>query len=466
MLGRKGNALFILLLSIILMVPLSGCTQEVAYMEGISPIIDQEGADPSILKKDGMYYYTKTTGNNVTLYRSVTLTDVAAGEIQVVYDPENNLTDLWAPEIQFLDNAWYIYFAATLPGDEIHHMYYLKNENPDPFTGAWKCDVVKGMDDKFAIDGVVLEVPEGKYFIWSGWEGYENVQQNLYLAEMISPTEVKEEKILLSEPEYNWERQGDPLVNEGPEILIRGDMINLVYSASGSWTDDYCLGLLTARVGDDLKNPEAWEKKKTPVMASANGVFGPGHNGFTVSDDDKQLIIIYHAARWQGAGWSRSVRFGYLEFEEDGRIAVMEPASSRELIPIPSRESARQVYLSDRFTLTGEVALISEEGTVSNQAAAGFLQRADEVSVTIECQEDSQKILYVYAKLPDTYDDALTTLLQIHINGENRIAMIYPSEYYQPIPIKATLKKGKNKIIISSETGGSTIHIDRIEVQN
>ncbi len=67
---------------------------------------------------------------------------------------------------------------------------------------------------------------------------------------------------------------GDPLVNEGPEILINKETIHLMYSASGSWTDDYCLGVLTASVDADVKSPDAWKKKDTPVMSKKNGVWG------------------------------------------------------------------------------------------------------------------------------------------------------------------------------------------------
>lgn len=297
--------------------------------EHIGAIIDEHGADPWVIKENNIYYYTKTTGNNVTLYCSDSLSKIGEGKKKVLYENAEELSAIWAPELHRISGKWYVYFAACESGDEIHHMYVLENEENNPFMGSWTCMALNGMDDKFAIDGTVFQRGEELYFLWSGWEGYENVQQNIYIAGMNSPTEVKEEKILLTAPEYAWEKHGNPLVNEGPEIIINGDTVNLVYSASGSWTDDYCLGVLTASVDADFKNPDEWRKNDKPIFASANGVWGPGHCSFVKSLDEKETLIIYHAAKYKGAGWNRCVHCGKVKFDEFGRIILGEPKEER-----------------------------------------------------------------------------------------------------------------------------------------
>lgn len=465
----KNNKMkrFLIVILLLMAVVFAGCAKKegITMTDHISPIIDQEGADPYVFKHGENYYYTKTTGNSVKLIRSSGLTGIAAGEECVVYEPISELEDLWAPEIFYLDDVWYVYFAASVPGEEMHHMYVLINENEDPFVGEWRCEPVKGMDDKFAIDGTVLEFESGRYFIWSGWEGYENVSQNLYLAEMISPTEVMEEKILICEPEYDWEKQGDPLVNEGPEVIVRGNTINLVYSASGSWTDFYCLGLLTADIKDDLKSRESWVKKETPILRSQNDVWGPGHNSFTVSPDGKEDIIVYHAARWGGAGWNRSVRFGYVEFDESGKIMDIEPVSSEERIKIPSGDAKRQIYSAETFSLSEGVELKENAQSDSGAAAEGFLEFSETASLQIECTKKEDALLHVYVKLKEFSDGEDLGSLQIKVNGEVYVEPIYPSAYFQPVSISVQLKEGINEIVLSSETGGSTLVIDRVETQ-
>ena len=78
-----------------------GCSkeEEIAATDNISPVIDQEGADPYVLKYDDVYYYTKTTATNIVLFRSSNLTGIAAGEQCIIYEPPFELVDLWAPEL-------------------------------------------------------------------------------------------------------------------------------------------------------------------------------------------------------------------------------------------------------------------------------------------------------------------------------------------------------------------------------
>ena len=62
---------------------------------------------------------------------------------------------------------------------------------------------------------------------------------------MESPFSMSSKAILLSTPEYDWElvtNGANVYVNEGPEILKKGDDIFLIYSAAFCMTDNYTLG--------------------------------------------------------------------------------------------------------------------------------------------------------------------------------------------------------------------------------
>ena len=122
---------------------------------------------------------------------------------------------------------------------------------------------------------------------------------------MADPMTIVSDRVCISRPEYEWEKQGYPYVNEGPQALIRNGKIFIIYSASGSWTDDYCLGQLTY-VGGDLLNPSSWKKEPEPLFSKTETIFGPGHASFVGSEDEDW--IIYHAARSSNAGWARQIR--------------------------------------------------------------------------------------------------------------------------------------------------------------
>lgn len=467
---KKIAVLLLLLLSL----PIAGCgntnkdkdggkQMEERRTDQITPQLDLDGADPWITKDQDTYYYTKTTGNNITIFHSGMLTDLAAGEGTVVYEADGGLENFWAPELHRLDGCWYIYFAANPVGNEIHRMYVLSNPQENPLSGEWSCMEMQGMDDTFAIDGTVLDQGKERYFLWSGWEGHENVRQDLYIARMVDPTTVQPEKILLSKPEYDWEMVGEPLVNEGPQVIIRGDTVNLLYSASGSWTNDYCLGLLTARAQDDPCDPSVWTKEKMPVFSSANGVYGPGHNGFAQSPDGSEDYLVYHSARWDGSGWNRSIRLQRLLFDEAGKICPMEPLDSGALMKLPAGEPNRIRFTEKDFTYAGGV-----EGkpvdSVFETAAVGLEDVQDSVTVTASLQQEGEYTLMIYARVEDCYEEAYRPSLEVTVNGTMSVAALAPSEYYQPMMLRRTLKKGENTIELRSEAGGDRWNIERIEL--
>ena len=56
------------------------------------------------------------------------------------------------------------------------------------------------------------------------------------------------------------------------------------------------MGMLTADEDSDLLDPKSWTKERHPVLESDEklGIYGPGHNSFTV-DENGQDICVYHA---------------------------------------------------------------------------------------------------------------------------------------------------------------------------
>ena len=261
------------------------------------------GADPWVLQKDGVYYYMHSKGFNLTLWRTKSIPDLRQAERRVIWRPPASgpyAKELWAPEIHFFQGKWYIYFAADAGQNSGHRIWVLENASPDPMQGEW---VMKGKladaTDRWAIDASVFENRGRLYVVWSGWENETNGVQNLYIAAMKNPWTIEGNRVRVSTPELPWERVGDldnqkntnepphVDVNEGPEILAHGDRLFLVYSASGCWTDAYCLGLLSARADSNLLDPASWKKAPAPVLSTRPEAqaFATGHCGFFKSPD-------------------------------------------------------------------------------------------------------------------------------------------------------------------------------------
>ncbi|HVF89255.1 MAG TPA: glycoside hydrolase family 43 protein [Blastocatellia bacterium] len=314
------------------------------------------GADPWVINKDGVYYYMHTTGDDLTIWKTRNLADLKKAEKKVVWTPPSSgpySKDIWAPELHFLQGKWYIYFAADAGRNQTHRLWVLENISPDPLQGNW---VMKGKladpSDKWAIDGSVFEHKGRLYVIWSGWEGDENGTQNIYIARMKNPWTIEGHRVRISSPAYPWEKVGDldvkrdpdnpphVDVNEGPQILSRGDKIFLVYSASGCWTEHYSLGMLSASADSDLLSPGSWKKSPRPVFESSPqaGAYGAGHNSFFQSPDGREDWILYHANSRpnQGCGGHRSPRAQRFTWRADGTPDFGKPLPIGKPMRAPS----------------------------------------------------------------------------------------------------------------------------------
>ncbi|WP_291292940.1 glycoside hydrolase family 43 protein [Enterococcus sp.] len=450
--------------ALVLAVPLlSSCrTADETLVDDFTAIIDNDGADPWIFQDDTYYYYTKTTGNNLTLWRSESLTEVAVGEEKIIWEMPAEFESIWAPELHQLDGTWVVYFAANHPS-ETHRMYALVNENQDPYSGDWQLEEIKGMDDKFAIDGTVLELDEQRYFLWSGWEGYENIAQNIYIAEMVSPTEVTGEKQLISVPEYEWEMRQKPLINEAPQVIIKGNTVNVMYSASGSWDNDYALGLLTMDRQDNPLDAQSWTKEAEPIFQQTETVFGPGHNGFAKSKDGTEDWLIFHAARWDHSGWQRSIRLQPIAWVDD-KPQLKVPLGDNEVQKLPSGEAKRLRLAASDAILEGDLTTANDEESLMKTVVQGFEATEDRLIFQPTIQQAGKATVIVYLKTQDYFSLSEPIYVQLKTDNESQRLAVYPSQYYQPIQTHLDLAAGKVQIEVSSEIGVDTLLVDRMEI--
>jgi len=317
-----------------------------------NPVVER-GADPWVIRWNGVYYYCRSGANDtIEVVRSERLHEIGSGDVACVWRaPEGTLysRELWAPELHYLRGKWYIYVAADDGDNHNHRMYVLEGTTQDPQDPFEFRGKICSPDDHWAIDGTVLEMDDGRlYFIWSGWSGDQNISQELYIAPMSDPCTISGERVMISRPTEPWERIGNPWVDEGPAVLKRNGITHIIYSASGSWTDDYCLGRLTCRDGN-VMNPASWEKVG-PVFSKVPTSYGPGHCSFTKSPDGLQDWIVYHACEVSGSGWAgRSVRMQPFAWDDADCPVFGEPVRVGEPIPLPSGTECRLTPSSDAY---------------------------------------------------------------------------------------------------------------------
>lgn len=275
------------------------------------PFIAQR-ADPYVYRHtDGKYYFTASVPeyDQIILRCADSLADLAAAEEKTLWVKHENgpqSLHIWAPEIHFLDGGWYIYYAAGDKDDEWEiRPYVLRCTGENPMEDTWEeAGMMQAADTDdfsfhaFSLDATVFEDAGERYYVWAEKTGVGKQISNLYIAKMESPTKLATDQVLLTTPDYQWERV-DFWVNEGPAVLKHDGKIYLTFSASATG-ECYCMGMLCAKEGADLLDPRVWEKHKDPVLTSdrEKEVYGPGHNSFVKAEDGATDLCIFHARQY------------------------------------------------------------------------------------------------------------------------------------------------------------------------
>ncbi|MEV8316641.1 glycoside hydrolase family 43 protein [Streptomyces sp. NPDC059900] len=271
-----------------------------------NPLVEQR-ADPHVTRHtDGHYYFTATSPqyDRIILRRSRTLRGLTRAEESVIWRRHTSGdmgSHIWAPELHHINGKWYIYFAAA-PADDVWkiRIWVLENANANPLKGSWteKGQLTTAWDT-FSLDATTFTHRGSRYLAWAQYEPGMDNNTGVFLSRMANPWTLTGPHIRLTTPEYEWECVGFK-VNEGPSVIQRNGRVFLTYSASA--TDfNYCMGLLTADTRSDLMDPASWSKSPTPVFTSNDTTkqYGPGHNCFTVAEDGRTDVLVYHARQYK-----------------------------------------------------------------------------------------------------------------------------------------------------------------------
>lgn len=401
--------------------------------------LNYSGADPWLTYYDGNYYLAATTWTSEwTMRRSPTLAGLKTAEPVTIYvetDLSRN-SNFWAPEFRLLDGPngprWYFYYSAGTPTGNYDNqrIHILESEGTDPMGPyTYKGRLIEPGGDRWMIDGSVLELNGGLYFLFSAF----GPRQSVYIAPMSDPWTLGGQGVLITEPEYPWEMSGG-MVNEGPVALQHDGQTFIVFSASSCATGDYKLGMLTYNGGDPL-DPAVWIKDPEPVFqrSDENGVYGPGHNGFFRSPDGTEDWIVYHAVDFpEGAcNGLRTTRVQRIAWNADGTPDFGIPVSPDEAIPAPSGDTGMDVELPAR--VISRFRWFSYENTYLRHS--NFYLRYDSARTSLA---DSQFVV-----VPGLADPAAISIESVNFPGfyvrqSNNAIMLTPDDHTDGFAADAT----------------------------
>ncbi|MGN0294119.1 MAG: family 43 glycosylhydrolase [Lachnospiraceae bacterium] len=134
---------------------------------------------------------------------------------------------IWAPEIHRIMGKWIIYYSAG-DVDDIWEIrpYVLECQGDDPMKDPWKeLGMMQAAPEDefsfhdFSLDATVFENRSSWYYIWEEKTGVGKKISNLYIARMETPNRLETVQVLLTTPDYDWERIGF-WGNEGPAEFL------------------------------------------------------------------------------------------------------------------------------------------------------------------------------------------------------------------------------------------------------
>lgn len=288
----------------------------------------------------------------------------------------------WAPELHKINGDWYILFTSSRSTDvwNIRPAIMRAPGDSDPMVASnWEeLGYIKAAPGdtsaftSFSLDMTYFEANGKHYMVWAEKPG----SSDLRMAEIdpSNPSQLITPSILLSTPNYAWERTASQVINEGPAVIKSDDEVFVFFSAS-EVNETYSIGMLRAPIGGDLMKQSTWQKTGYPLLTSddfGGQQNGPGHNSFTL-DADGNPVIVYHArppiSEWiPGADGglndpSRHARVKTVHFAADGS-AVLNQTREEEVAPANRTVSLTVTVVGPALDVSASVATRCVSGKV------------------------------------------------------------------------------------------------------
>ncbi len=340
-------------------------------------------ADPSIVYHDGYYYYTYAKyylgADAIYMAKAANLGDIGKVEPILIWSSvltgeAKEMSALWAPQLYFIEDRWYIYAAvATIEdaatGANLRFPYVWVGQPDDP-TGPYTFFGCMENLDPYPLMWLSPRVikHDGHWYMFnSGF--YHSTDTNPHLQRMRivkleSPTKMETTSVVISTPEYDYEAG----IMEGPYPFYGPDgTLYLIFAAGHTRTDLYCTGIMrfNGTESDSLLDVDKWEKFPEPLQYTNydNFVYSPGAMVVTTSPDGSKYYGVYHAKEYHYSAYTmRRMHMQEIYFDENGFPYMDDPQ------PISTTFTMQM----NSMPISKRISGFTSEGKLPASASAGF----------------------------------------------------------------------------------------------
>lgn len=303
-----------------------------------NPVIQENFADPFILKVDSTYfvYATNSSGKNISLAKSKDLIEwQILGDAMPALPKWAKLTGgfVWAPEVIQINDYYVMYYTARDKESNKQCVGVAVSENPEgKFKDSNSAPLVCQAEFGGTIDASPFRDEDGKLYLYFKNDGNCcNLVTYIYVQELAQDgLSLIGEPVSLIRNDKVWEGH----VIEAPTMFKHDDVYYLFFSANNYAGHEYAVGYAIC----ESPTGPCSDAEENPILASdlenKDGmVIGPGHQ--TLLEVNGQTWIIYHA--WEVVSFSRrgDRRFMWMDRIDwvNGKPLVLGPTTTEQPVP-------------------------------------------------------------------------------------------------------------------------------------
>lgn len=258
-----------------------------------NPVCTDDVPDPTVIRV-GKEFYMYGTGGITTVYKSTNLLSWEyVGQAFNSSEKPDFIpgASMWAPDINYIDGKYVLYFAAAKWGDPNCGIGVATSDKPQgPFKAAnykGKLFTSQEIDVKNSIDPCIIEDGSKKYMFWGSFN-------SLYATELTdNGLQVKDMKIKTKVAGNAYE--GAYVHKRGKYFYLFASIGSCCAGDNSTYTmvvgrSENVLGPYVNKAGNDMR----YDHHEILVRGD-NTFVGPGHNSRIITDDEGNDWILYHA---------------------------------------------------------------------------------------------------------------------------------------------------------------------------